>query len=92
MSIGAERLPAGMPHPRQLADAMPPVCVLPGCTTIVAVWGDTCQDCVTLFGDLLRPTSSTAPLTREMIAERDSYVDRIYAARRQLRPGPNGLR
>jgi len=71
------------------SDATSPVCVLPGCPTTVTAWGDPCTDCLTLFGDQLRPTSA-APLTREMIAARDSYVERAYAVQRQLRPNLSG--
>lgn len=62
-----------------------PQCVIPNCTTRVDEWGDTCPDCIDLFGSHLRPTGTR--LTRDEIIERDSYVDRALHMQRQLRAG-----
>ena len=57
-------------------------CVLPGCTTPVTEPGETCPDCVVLFGNWLRPTETR--LTAEEIQARDSYVTRAYHAQRSM--------
>ena len=58
-------------------------CVIPGCTQPVEMDGDTCPECVTLFGSMLRPTESR--LTAEEIRDRDTYVARAYYAQRSIR-------
>lgn len=58
-----------------------PACVIPGCAHPVPAWGQPCPECRQAFGAHLRPTD-TAPLTRDEIAARDTYVERAYHARR----------
>jgi len=56
------------------------MCALPGCRNTVAQAGDTCPDCVAVFGDWLRPAPTR--LTAEEIQARDAYVARAYHAQR----------
>jgi hypothetical protein len=52
------------------------------------VWtaGDTCTECINVFGSMLRPTA-TPPLTEEQIRARDAYVERAYHAQRETLRG-----
>lgn len=59
------------------------VCVIPGCIQTVEVPGDTCTECIQLFGSMLRPTETR--LTAQEISERDTYVARAYHAQRTIR-------
>jgi hypothetical protein len=59
------------------------VCAIPGCTVQVDSWGDTCPECVAVFGNMLRP--SEARLSQDEIYDRDAYVARAYYAQRGLR-------
>ncbi|SUA47242.1 Uncharacterised protein [Nocardia africana] len=54
-------------------------CVLPGCTTPVALVGDACEGCRTAFGDMLVITPGARRMTAEEIAERDRGVHNVYA-------------
>lgn len=58
-------------------------CVIPGCAGLVEHIGETCAECVQLFGDMLRPTDRP-PLTAEQIHDRDAYVARAYYAQRSM--------
>jgi hypothetical protein len=61
-------------------------CVIPGCFNPVWTAGDTCTECVNVFGSMLRPTA-TPPLTEEQIRARDAYVERAYHAQRETLRG-----
>lgn len=57
-----------------------PTCVLPGCGTPVAAWGDPCRGCTTAFGPMLR--SAGERLTEADITARDAEIARGYALQR----------
>lgn len=54
-------------------------CVLPGCINHVEEAGDTCAECIDLFGDMLRPNDTR--LTAEQIAARDTETRNQYKGR-----------
>jgi hypothetical protein len=60
-------------------------CVIPGCLNPVWATGDTCTECVSVFGSLLRPTATR--MTAEQIKARDAYVERAYHAQRETLRG-----
>lgn len=57
-----------------------PDCVLPGCRRPVTETGQPCNDCLTSFGTMLRPTNGPA-LTGRQIEARDRTVEHVYAQR-----------
>lgn len=57
-----------------------PACALPGCRTTVTEWGDTCHDCRTAFGPMLRPGPR---IDQAAIETRDREVRATYASRRK---------
>lgn len=62
-----------------------PACVLPGCRTPVAAWGQPCRGCREAFGDLLHHNPVGASLTAEQIHNRDSHTRAILYARHMAR-------
>ena len=54
-------------------------CVIPGCINPVWQSGETCTECVALFGDMLRPTATR--MTQQQITERDQHVRAVYKGR-----------
>lgn len=61
-----------------------PVCVLPGCRTLVAEAGDVCDGCRTACGNMLRHNPGGERMTPDAIAERDHAVWARYAAARRM--------
>lgn len=59
-------------------------CALPGCANITDTQGHPCTDCRTQFGELLRPSTDTAPMTAEAQAHRDDAARLAYRAQRVI--------
>lgn len=61
-----------------------PACVLPGCRTPVAAWGQPCDGCRVAFGSMLQ-TAGGRPMTAQQIHDRDSQARAILYARSMTR-------
>ncbi|WAA19775.1 hypothetical protein SEA_SHWETA_54 [Mycobacterium phage Shweta] len=59
-----------------------PICVIPGCTTVVAEWGVPCDGCVVAFGPMLQHNPGGRRLSAEDIERRDDGVRLAYRVAR----------
>lgn len=63
---------------RNRMDTLLPDCVLPGCRNPVAAIGAPCEECRSIFGDMLQHNPDGVPMTEDAIIARDLDTREMY--------------